>query len=171
MPSHQINQISLIAAITKHLEKQEKITHVLPREIDVIIRAADLIVAELTKPNMPVTPGMGIDAWRESDGTGTSSQFMDRVLAKGWLSEDLTRCSHPQDPSDFGRCVGLLDAAPELRPLLDRMSTASPQWKSMVDNWIELEALYREELPSGSAPKLLSRMYELEQIASAVVHG
>jgi len=63
---------------------------------------------------------------------------------------------HPHDPSDFNRCVKLLNAVPEYRSRMDEMRAVSPQWDSLVDHWDELEGMLKE-----SAPEIYDRMKEL----------
>lgn len=41
------------------------------------------------------------------------------------------------------------------------MAVLSNEWEVLAAHWDELEALYREELPTGRAPKLYDRMQEL----------
>jgi hypothetical protein len=102
------------------------------------------------------------------DETGLSSRFMLRTIASkkipglpvpGERSMD-QGVQYPHDPGDFARCVGLLDAEPKLREHLHLMATADcgPQWQALVENWGEIEGLYREERPSGQCPKLYERM-------------
>lgn len=148
-----VSQIELIAVIARYLDKCGH-THLLPRQYNAVIEAANLIIDELSDPERKVTPGMGLQGWLASDQTGVSSKFMAGVLGEGYRG----KYGHPHDPSDFGRCVGLLDACPELRGKLHLMNSHGPEWKALVDHWDELEALYREEFPTGSAPKLYEKM-------------
>jgi hypothetical protein len=55
----------------------------------------------------------------------------------------MRKYGHPHDGDDFGRCVRLLDAAPELRANLDSIKSFSPEWNALVTHWDEFEALYR----------------------------
>ncbi|MCJ7616533.1 MAG: hypothetical protein MUO43_08360, partial [Desulfobacterales bacterium] len=66
---------------------------------------------------------------------------------------------HPHDPSDFNRCVKLLNAVPEYRTRMDEMRAVSPQWDQLVEHWAELEELLKESI--DSAPELYDRMKEL----------
>lgn len=66
----------------------------------------------------------------------------------------------PLDPSDFGRCHRLLAKFPEWRARIGEMAGYRP-WKRLAPRWDELEALFLEEKPSGSAPKLYALMKEL----------
>jgi len=79
-----------------------------------------------------------IAEWALCGKTGSSSKFMAGYLA-GFSSENQFR-SHPSDGGDFERCLGLLDAVPELRNHLDKMKSASPYWKALVENWSEIES-------------------------------
>jgi hypothetical protein len=49
---------------------------------------------------------------------------------------------HPLDSDGFGRCLGLLNAIPELRPKIGDMSSVSPEWKAIVNKWNMLEGAY-----------------------------
>jgi hypothetical protein len=67
----------------------------------------------------------------------------------------------PRDPADFGRCYRLLKVMPSWRDRLSEVSAQFPAWKSLVDTWDELTALYEEESPKQYLPKLYRRMQEL----------
>jgi hypothetical protein len=151
-----LSQTQLVALIAEFVEKHGA-TSMIPRQVNAIINAANLIVAEFKKPFQPAVPGMGLKAWMKCDETGDSSMFMARVLA-GYL---FGSCHHPHDPDDFMRCVKLLEAEPKFRNGLSLMRKRSHVWAKLVEHWEELETLYREELPMGSAPKLYARMKEL----------
>lgn len=69
--------------------------------------------------------------------------------------------SHPRDPSDFRRCMGLLEAVPDMRKHLSAMAKVSAVWAALVARWDELERLYAEESPSGRCPKMYALMREL----------
>ena len=59
----------------------------------------------------------------------------------------------PQDLDEFSCCVELLDAVPELRGHMRRMTKLSPAWKLMVREWGAIEAKYREEVAIPRCPK------------------
>lgn len=67
--------------------------------------------------------------------------------------------SAPLDLDDLRRCVRLLDACPELRPLLPRMTSVSPEWERLVARWDQLEATFRKELAAGNACPKTYRMF------------
>lgn len=157
MPSSFVSQIDLIGAILKFLEKRAGVKTMLPREYNTVVRCATEIVDELIKPEALVTPGMGLDAWLKCDHTGVSSEFMAGVLSGRFMRTP----GYPHDPADFSRCLGLLDACPELRNSILQLAKHGPQWAALVANWCELESLFRDERPSGAAPRLMARMSEL----------
>lgn len=157
-----ISQPELISAILRHLDKQG-VKNALPRQINAVIKAADDIIAEFMIPARTITPGMGVNRWLHTDEVGQSSKYMAFRLTRGPLCD----YNYPHDPSDFGRCLGLLIACPELRDRVPEMAAAGPEWAALVRHWGELETLYHAELPTGEAPKLYARMVELLEVARA----
>lgn len=158
-----LSQIDLVSAISKHIERK-KVSAVSPRRLNAIVAAADLIVGAFAVEDVMATPGMGLRAWLHCDDTGTSSLAMAARLIRevgGPRIHVEQPSDHPLDPDDFGRCVRLLEAVPEFRPHLAAMASVSPAWKALVEHWDELEALYRERLPSRWMPILYARMQRL----------
>jgi hypothetical protein len=156
------SQIRLIEAIGKELERQG-FRALNARQLNALIAAADDIVREVSAPHVAAVPASGLRAWLASDDTGLSSRAMAARLAP-LIGERVLLgrpTDHPHDPDDFGRCLGLLEAAPALREHLPLMADVSPEWACLVGAWDELEALYREERPSGKAPRLFERMKAL----------
>ena len=86
--------------------------------------------------------------------SGTSSRTMLAVF----LSLPLDHGSSPSDDGDFGRCVALLDAVPEWRPLLPRMASVSLEWRLLVHDWETLEKLHR----TGRSWMLWRRIHRIE---------
>jgi len=152
-----LSQISLFSAMVSMLEKQFGVAATNERQSNVIIQAATDI-CEAMKTDVAVSPGMGLTAWLASDRTGVSSKYMAHVLTGKTLG---AKYAHPHDPSDFGRCLGLLEAVPAFRDRLSMMSAESGEWDRLVHSWNEIERLYREELPSGRAPKCFAYMRRL----------
>lgn len=135
---------------------RQGVTELNQRHTNVIIRAADMVVEELSKDHRPAEPGMGLKAWLQCDDTGLSSRYMARVLCKFGVIGNAVH--YPHDPADFGRCVGLLDAEPRLRESISALTeNHGPQWKVLIEHWDELEVLYR----TGKAPRLSERMKQL----------
>ena len=155
-----VSQIDLLGAIWKHLAaKHGKTLSLCSRHVNATIAAADDIVRELRTPVRLTREGMGLDAWFSSDDTGLSSQYLASVLSDRGLIEN----NHPHDIADFGRCVRLLDAVPELRAKLPRLSDVKHGrvWTAIYEYWAELELLYREEYPSGSCPRCYNLMNQI----------
>lgn len=154
-----ISQIQLINAMCQAISEQGNPT-LLPRQINAVIQAANDILAELRNPERVAKPGAGLAAWLNSDRTGLSSLWMAKTLA-GYRSGPPAKYAYPHDPDDFGRCLGLLDACPELRERLPEMAATGPEWAALVAHWDELEALLNQEAPTGQCPRLWERMREL----------
>lgn len=154
-----ISQIQLVSAICQAISEQGD-SELLPRQLNAVIQAADDILAELRNPERVAKPGAGLAAWLASDRVGESSRWMAKTLT-GYWGAPWTEYAYPHDPSDFGRCLGLLDACPELRDRLPEMAATGREWAALVAHWEELEALLREEAPTGLCPRLYARMKEL----------
>lgn len=148
-----ISQIELVSAITRHLDSVGVKT-MIPRQINAVIDAANLIIAQFAIPERKAEPGIGLDAWMMTDDTGVSSEFMASVLSGRFMR----RYGHPHDANDFGRCVRLLEACPELRAELDVLEEASPEWYALATRWGEFESLYRDAAPDFS--KRLNEAYD-----------
>lgn len=100
--------------------------------------------------------------WLVNGETGRSSEFlMAYLLSDGAID---TSAYYPHDPSDFNRCVQLLDAVPSLRVKLNLIKNASKKWAALVVHWEELEVLLRSELGQRSAPKTYERMREIYKL-------
>lgn len=84
--------------------------------------------------------------WLATGSTGLSSKAMAFYLAFGQKTE---RGSYPHDPDDLDRCLRLLEAVPELRQYLPRMSEVSPHWAALLENWEAIEASHLEEVGLG----------------------
>jgi hypothetical protein len=145
-----INQINLLAAICKELDKQGVKT-ICQRQTNAIIAAVNGMIHELERDPVMTSPNMGLQAWLTSDDTGLSSRYMASVLG-GWECE----YNHPHDLDDFGRCSRLLKAVPEFRSKLERMRTKSPQWTALMDIWEEVEALIESKDYKTANAKVMS---------------
>ncbi|TXH46878.1 MAG: hypothetical protein E6Q97_28515 [Desulfurellales bacterium] len=162
-----IEQMHLVAEIL-NLLKGHGVTTVQLRHINAVIEAANRICDEFGRADQVAAPGSGLVAWACSDSVGMSSVYMARRLAPvaglrfpGHRIPD--EPAHPYDPSDFGRCLGLLDAVPEIRPYIAKMAEYGKVWAAYVEHWDELETLYKEESTGEQAPKLYARMQELQR--------
>lgn len=112
--------------------------------------------------------------WFAGDDTGISSRYMAAVLGAAAFSVYLPRPpyvdAYPYDPADFGRCVRLLDAIPELREYLSTLAfdTAhGPVWNAIAEEWDDLERMYREDLPTGRSDRLWRRLEQLRGVSRA----
>lgn len=98
--------------------------------------------------------------WSSAGDAGVSSRTIVQTLTGARLLGNRGPCT-PSDPDDFGRCYRVLRLFPELRARLHEVADKHHAWRGLIDNWTELEALYEQELPTGSAPRLYARMLEL----------
>ncbi|MDB5362253.1 MAG: ftsK [Rhodospirillales bacterium] len=80
-----------------------------------------------------------VSDWLLTGETGSSSKAMAAHLS-GRKAE---RFCYPSDNSDLGRCIKLLTAIPELRPLLPNMVTLDQYWAALIPRWAELEESWR----------------------------
>lgn len=101
--------------------------------------------------------------WIANGERGLSSETIVAKLAGIDLTQG--RGSEPYDPSDFRRCLFLLEAVPELNPEMWRMKKVSEYWRLLIENWDELEKMYHEEKHNGTAPKLYAKMVKLREDA------
>lgn len=102
--------------------------------------------------------------WLAHGEVGFSSKAMAMWLAFDTVPRE-PHC-HPHDPSDFDRCLKLLDAAPWLRENLHKMARLGHEWAALVSRWDEIEASHLDEVGLGwtkarSAPKTYALMREI----------
>ena len=58
-----------------------------------------------------------------------------------------------QDPADFGSCLLLLGAVPELRGYFRRMAKLTPAWKTLIRQWTGIESTFIKQWGSTNARK------------------
>ena len=133
-----VNQIAVIDRVFRELSRQGY-KELNSRQINAVIRGVDSMIEEINKPTVVSEPGMGLEAWRQSDDTGLSSRY----LADALSGRCTTEVNWPHDASDFGRCVRMLDAAPELRDRLELAFHAPEPWPKLLAVWFDAESLYR----------------------------
>lgn len=68
--------------------------------------------------------------WFTTERVGLSSRCM-----AAHLTGNKCDGSYPRDGGDFGRCEGLLNAVPELRPLLPKMAEVNEYWAALIPEW------------------------------------
>jgi len=120
----------------------------------------DWLVAEVEKRDK-------ILDWLAQGQPGVSSETM----AFTALGVSRRYASAPSDPSDFNRCLLLVDEVPEVRDAFPRIRALSPKWAAIIDHWDELKELFIGEVgwdwSNGlAAPKTFQRMKDLFAAAS-----
>ena len=99
-----------------------------------------------------------IGAWLVSNDTGRSSKTM-ACIALGATGK--LRTDAPYDPSDFGRCLRLVEVVPELRTCFGQIAEIEPRFAGILENWDALEAIFRRDLPTGTSSELYDRIKKL----------
>ncbi|EKP0311738.1 hypothetical protein JE959_001764 [Aeromonas veronii] len=138
---YRLNSMALVGVISKEINNQIPNLPVNARLMNSIIQAANGIVAEFAKDSVMATEGMGLAAWLESDDTGLSSKYMACVLSGQFCSE----FAYPRDTDDFGRCVRLIKAVPELAPKIAQMQGRGAMWDAVVENWDRWVAMLNDK--------------------------
>lgn len=136
-----LNQIKLIAAIAKEIDQQHPGIGIESRWFNTITQAVNSICAEFAKPVVKASEGMGLTAWLASDDTGASSLYMASVLTGQFIAEN----HYPRDPADFGRCLRLVEAVPELESKIRDMSQHGDKWAVVAAHWHEWAEVYRAD--------------------------
>lgn len=155
--------------VTVHCGKcsHERVIGYAPMPVDVLVAVGKLPCIACGSKNVLMGPlpketrdGDAI-GWLINGDTGISSETIWSVMMSRRIEKSYWRADVPQDPDDFGRCYRLLKVMPSWRERLPEVATKYPAWKPLVGAWDELTALYEEELPRKSAPKLYARMRQL----------
>jgi hypothetical protein len=123
----------------KELERQGIKNAECPRQFNSMIKAADLIIEEYSRPPVLTSEGMGLEAWLRSDDTGASSAYMASIL--GGFDRPH---AYPHDLDDFMRCSRLLIACPAYRSRLSEMKAFGSKWSKLVEQWEVIESLAAE---------------------------
>lgn len=104
--------------------------------------------------------------WLFGPNTGLSSESMCCFFLTG---ETPCRGAYaPGDPSDFRRCMGLLEAVPEWRKRVPELAALGGEWVGISKDWDRVEALYRKEAPTGRCPETYALMVKLQLRKPAV---
>lgn len=142
----RLSQMNLISAISDEIIRQFPGITVVPRQFNSIIAAANGIVTEFAKPIVKATPGMGLEAWLDSDDTGSSSLYMAWCLSSGqfgfWQGRKQPEPAYPHDPDDLGRCIRLIEAVPEFGGKIPEMAHRGVQWLAVTTNWTRWVEMY-----------------------------
>ena len=102
------------------------------------------------------------EQWIISGDTGVSSKTIWAVMMNaipdkpGHFDFDV-----PHDPADFGRCYRLLEAFPEWKNKLHKVSEKFINWKPLIENWEKLTALFEKESLNNRCPELYALMQKL----------
>ncbi len=88
-----------------------------------------------------------VDWMINSPNKGISSKamataFLDKEPDSAWAAFG----NHPSDPSDFNRCLLLLQTVPEAREEMHKVAALSKVWKTLIENWDKLESCFIEEV-------------------------
>lgn len=100
--------------------------------------------------------------WLLKGQIGLSSKSM---LA-AHLGDTTVEINHPYDPSDFNRCLLMLEMVPEARGSFDEIAKLSPVWARLIERWGEVEKSFIDEVGLGwskanRAPKTYKLMKEI----------
>lgn len=107
--------------------------------------------------------------WVVGSDTGISSKTIWAVMLGAVQGEARwPTYGTPADPDDFGRCYRLLELIPEWRGRLHEVAERFPDWAPLVENWEELEELFRPVTGTpgirwnlDASKKMYARMREL----------
>lgn len=80
--------------------------------------------------------------WLAGPETGLSSEAMAYCVLGIQRSDYFDGTEHPIDPSDFNRCLLLVHKVPEVRNYFDKIAALSPQWKTLIEKWDELQTMF-----------------------------
>lgn len=99
--------------------------------------------------------------WLSNGETGLSSKAM-AFTAIGVEC----RKAYPSDPSDFNRCLKLVNEIPEIEKHFKKIADLSPAWASIIENWNLIKDLFLEEVGydwsnGRSAPKTYALMKDV----------
>jgi hypothetical protein len=100
--------------------------------------------------------------WFANGETGISS----KTMAMAAIDLSYHRASHPHDPSDFNRCLLLIDYVPEIRLAMHKIAALSDVWARLVDRWEDIEETFILEAgwnwsKTHSAPATYDLMQEI----------
>jgi hypothetical protein len=82
--------------------------------------------------------------WLVTGETGISSEAIAYQIAgiENWRKWH----THPSDPSDFKRCLKLVNLIPEIRSRLNELRSLSIEWNALVEHWKEVEDCFMSEV-------------------------
>ena len=84
--------------------------------------------------------------WLADDlDVGISSRAMAMAACDMENKSTFGNCT-PSDPSDFNRCLKLIDQIPEIRNHFDKISKLSDKWEAIISRWAEVEKTFLDEV-------------------------
>ncbi len=89
----------------------------------------------VTKGGLTLRDLIAVATWVTEREIGASAKFIAFVAITGRVRDHQGHCPAPNDASDFGRCVQLVNVFPSIRSCFPILRTASAEWASCVDNW------------------------------------
>jgi len=100
--------------------------------------------------------------WLANGQVGLSSKCMAMCAAGVSYKYKYT----PSDPSDFNRCLLLVQQIPEVENEFNRIARVSDKWKVVIDNWQLLKSTFIDEVGfnwsnGDRAPKTYKLMKKL----------
>ncbi len=92
--------------------------------------------------------GLGMERkilqWFATGSTGVSSEAMAYAVLD--IENSRNFMNYPSDPSDFNRCLGLLEEVPDVRENLDKVALLGKEWRVLVENWDTIEKCFIDEV-------------------------
>lgn len=140
-----ISQMELVGKVLELLEEEFGVESITNRQMNAVIRGVDEMIDDLNRDDVQAADNCGLAAWLRSDSTGLSARYLATMLSGRNCRENWRDgINYPHDPDDFGRCMRMLKACPELVPNLSRMAdpTHGPAWNALYAAWDELTAMY-----------------------------
>ena len=100
--------------------------------------------------------------WLANGETGISSKCM-AFAALGIRAEYQYA---PSDPSDFNRCLLLVERVPEIKKKFSEIAKISNEWNAVIENWDSIRQLFISEVGENwstgeSAPLTYQLMKDL----------
>ncbi len=86
--------------------------------------------------------------WSINGNVGVSSQAMAAAVL-GIQTNSSFGNAIPSDPSDFNRCLLLIQAAPDIKKYMYRVACISSSWAKIVNHWVIIEESFRFQLEQG----------------------
>lgn len=101
--------------------------------------------------------------WLATGNTGISSKTM--LFTHFGVEGDYT-CHAPSDPSDFNRCLLMLEMVPEVEQSFDKIAKINSEWAAIIKHFQDIKTCFLAEVGrdwcnARSAPKTYKLMKEL----------